>query len=396
MRVTPRPFAGIDEGRLSARRRERLFAAMADRGIDVLLLGVPANVRFAADVVRTWTAGTRAWSVAAVAVLTTRRVHLLGIGEAPVPGSETARAPVRQFGLAPDASRLAPRIAALPGVGDARVVASDGWAPGIDALVAALGGGSPPQASVHDATAVLEAARAPKDADEVRCLTAAAGLAADALAEAANLLVPGIRESTVAAALAAAVSRSGWTAGAGAAMASATAPGAATMRLLSTPRPLAAGDLVVLGPVAQVAGYEAGIARTASVGDPRPAAVHLADRARAALERLLDACRPGRRGADLVAAFEAAGGRELPPGVPLVCGAGLGAEPPVVGGPGRPWGRDVRLRPGQVLTIGAWMADDDVGGVLLQDLVAVTDGEPEVLEDVPRDPLIVPHPRPHP
>ncbi len=133
---------------------------------------------------------------------------------------------------------------------------------------------------------------------------------------------------------------------------------------------------MAFSPGAFSAGYEASLARTRIAGELEPSAAQrrLRGRTRAVLDAVVAACRPGATGADLCQAWAASG--ESPPSQPFVWGVGLGMEPPIISAE---LGATAPLTVGSVLAVEAWLAADDAGGVLVQDLVLVTDGEPEVL-----------------
>ena len=151
--------------------------------------------------------------------------------------------------------------------------------------------------------------------------------------------------------------------------------GVVTRRRVVTDEPIDAGQLVALDPGAFHRGYEGGIGRTIVVGGaPTEEATSLAARCRDAQRAVLNACRPGATGADLLAAW-AATGEPLPPG-PLALGMGLGVEPPVVGSG---TGAASVLAAGTVLAVTGWVAEEGVGGHLRRDLVLVTDQGPQVL-----------------
>lgn len=63
-------------------RRERVFAAMASAGIDVLVLGRQDNAGYASGMRRLWTAGTRPFGAGCIVVGSTGRVHALSSWEA--------------------------------------------------------------------------------------------------------------------------------------------------------------------------------------------------------------------------------------------------------------------------------------------------------------------------
>src|SRR5439155_1699345 len=82
----------------------------------------------------------------------------------------------------------------------------------------------------------------------------------------------------------------------------------------------------VVDPGAGFAGYEGGVGRTRAAGPPPAGAGALAERATAALDALLAACRPGATGRDIKEAWAATG--EPMPDAPIAHGLGLGMEPP--------------------------------------------------------------------
>ena len=60
----------VDDAGLRADRRRRLFAAMDDHDLDVLVLGRPAEIAFATGARQLWTAGSRPFGPGCVAVIT--------------------------------------------------------------------------------------------------------------------------------------------------------------------------------------------------------------------------------------------------------------------------------------------------------------------------------------
>ena len=69
--------ARVDFARLRRQRRLRLFDALAAEGMDALVLGRPANVRYASGARQLWRAGSAPFGPACVVVRETKRVHLL-------------------------------------------------------------------------------------------------------------------------------------------------------------------------------------------------------------------------------------------------------------------------------------------------------------------------------
>jgi len=364
----------VDFSRMRVDRRARLRAAMDRHGVDVLLLGRPANIAYASGARLLWTAGHRPFSPACVVVRATGKVHLLSTWDEGVPdeiGHEDL------FGLTWNPATAAANLRSITGVAPGAVVASDGWSPGAAGLIAAAF----PGVEVVDGAPVLREARRSKTADEMSCIATAVALAEAALAAMAAGLREGASSRDLTAIHQSVVASLGspcppseavaWTAPAG-------GPGT---RLISD-RPFEVGERVVLAPGASFGGYEGQLARTFSVpaaggsdnGSDDPAtpegphaAAHLA---------LLEACRPGATGADLLAAWRDTGGGPAP--AVLARGCGLGAEAPVVGA-GR--GLDEVLVEGMALVVGGWSPPGEgrPGATFREDTVLVGPGGPVVL-----------------
>jgi Xaa-Pro aminopeptidase len=355
----------VDDADLRADRRRRLFAAMADAGLDALVLGRPAEVAFATGARQLWTAGSRPFGPAAVAVRATGRTHVLSTWDADVPpeiGHEDL------YGLSWNPANIAAALAAIPGLPEASRIGTSSSTPGFPRLLAAIA----PGAELVDGSAAVWAARVPRSDAEVERILAATGIAAAGLAAMDAALRPGATERELLAAYREAIAAAGAPAPPSEGVACATPRrGPVALRRVATAAPIEAGQLVVLDPGAFFRGYEGGIGRTRVVGGGRP---DLFARARRAHAEVVAACRPGATGADLVGAWEATG--EPLPAEPLAHGIGLGVEPPIVG-PGV--GAASVLAPGTVLAVTAWVTEDGVGGVLHRDLVLVTGGGPRVL-----------------
>jgi Xaa-Pro aminopeptidase len=357
--VTQDP-GSVDLAELRAERRRRLFDAMADHGVDALLLGRPGNVNFAAGARQLWTAGARPPGPGCVVVAATGKVHLLSTWDEGVPPEIEHD---QLFGLKWDAANLIPAIAAAPGLAAARRVGSDSYTPGFEHFVAAIA----PGAELVDATVALAQARQPKSPAEVVLIEHAVAVAEAALAAMEDAVEPGARERDIMRTYLAAISRMGSPQPPTEGVVCATPrSGPVTLRRIASERLLGPAQLVVLNPSALYAGYEGGLARTVVVDHPSPAAARLASRCREALDAVIDRCRAGARGADLVSTDAEV----------VVFGLGMGAEPPVISAAA---GSDVSVAPGMVLSVGAWVAEEGVGGVLLRETVHVVDGTPRVL-----------------
>jgi Xaa-Pro dipeptidase len=358
----------VDDADLRADRRRRLFAAMDDAGLDALVLGRPAEVTFATGARQLWTAGSRPFGPACVAVRATGRTHLMSTWDAEVP-PEVGHDDL--YGLTWNPALLAASLAAIPGLADAARVGTTSSSPGFPRLLAAAA----PRAEVVDGGPALWAARGPKSEAEVERIAAACRLAAGGRDAMVAALRPGASERDLVAAHLAAIAERGAPAPPTEGVACATLAG--PRRRLASAEPIEAGRLVALDPGAFFRGYEGGLGRTVVCGGaPSPAQAAVVARAGAALAGVVAACQAGATGADLVAAWAASG--EPLPAEPLATGVGLGLEPPVVGAG---MGADVVLARDTVLAVSAWVAEDGTGGALRRDLVLVTADDPRVLTE---------------
>lgn len=356
--LLPLPEGGtVDFPRLRRDRRQRLFEAMAAAGVDALMLGRPANVAFASGARQLWTAGTRPFSPACVAVAATGRVHLLSTWDEGVPPELSHR---DLFGLSWNPAIALERLRGVEGLVSARRVATDGWGPGTASLVAAVC----PEADLGDASRVLFQARAAKSLDEVGCLVTAAAAAEAALSAMSAALEPGVTERDLVGCYVEAVASLGLTCvpSEGVAWIS---TGSGRPQRVPSGRAISEGDLVALQPGASFAGYEVTVGRTRRLGEPLPSALAT----RAALDAVIAACQPGAEGSDLLAAWESAGGSPL--SEPLAWGLGLGVEPPVIG---PRTGRAAVVQAGMVLAVQGWR-----DGIFEQDAVLVGPERPTVL-----------------
>jgi Xaa-Pro aminopeptidase len=141
------------------------------------------------------------------------------------------------------------------------------------------------------------------------------------------------------------------------------------------------GDLVAFSAGALADGYVAEVARTWPVGEPIDATRDLYQRSNHLWDKLIAACRPGARGGDLLAAYEAAA--EPAPPMAVAHGLGLGFDPPVVSRQLPVTADAERLDQGMVLALTGYVWQEGVGGVLRRDSVAITDDGPRVLTASP-------------
>ena len=361
--IEPLPDGGrIDFARMRDERRSRLISAMDRNGVDVLVLGRPGNITYASGARQLWTAGSRPFGPACIVVRSTRRVHLLSTWDEGIPES------VRHedlFGLSWNPSIITSNVKTIPGLSDAALIATDGYSPGAADLLSAVS----PRATLVDAHPLLDSARVPRTEDEIACVQIATAVAERAMTAMRDRLRPGVTEQQMLGAYLASISEAGCQIPPSEAVVCAThRRGAPRLRRIASNRAIVPGELVVLNPGAFYGGYMGALGRTwPSDPDSTTAAQEeLGQRARAAIDALISACRPGATGADLVAAWDATG-ETLPP-EPLALGVGLGVEGPLIG---HRCGRDAVLSAGQILAVQAWVASEGAGGVLEQDMVLV-------------------------
>jgi Xaa-Pro dipeptidase len=359
----------VDFTRLRLERRRRLLDAMAEAGLDAMVLGRSANVRYAAGARQLWRTGANPFGPVCVVVRQTGKVHLLSSWDDGVPpeiGHEDL------YGLFWNPAHLIAAIAAIPGLRESTRVGTDALTPFFARVLPDI----VPGAQLADASVLLNEARADKTADEMGCIQLALTLAEAGLAALDGALEPGISERALLGVYVEAISRLGAPTPPSESVVFATPrQGPVRYRYLASDRLINQGELVVLSPGALYAGYEAGLARTRVAGAaPSARASALGDRGRRAADALIAACRPGRTGADLYAAWESTG--EPPAEVALAYGVGIGAESPMVGF-GR--GADSPLEEGAVLCVQAWVSEEGTGGYFERELLRVGQHSPEVL-----------------
>lgn len=349
----------VDFRTLRDDRRQRLVRAMAAAGVDVLVLGRPANVAYASGARQLWTSGTRPFAPACAFVAADRRIHLLSTWDEGVP-ADVAHDDL--WSLSWNPAIAAANLRAIPALATAHRIGSDGTSVSFERLVADVA----PGAELVDAGPVLRAARGTKTPEERIAIETACAIAEAGLEAMRAHLTAGVTERQLLARHVRCVGALGAPIVPDEAVALAARDGVA--RAVGD-RPLEDRELVALAPSASYVGYEASLARTFAVGtNPAPEQVELGRRCRCALDAVVGACRPGATGAALWSAWREAGGGDLD--VPLAVGTGLGAEPPVVG---LGVGDDVALADDMVLVVQGWLADDHHGGWFERDVVAVGD-----------------------
>src|SRR5215469_9965474 len=344
---------------------------MAAAGLDVLILGRPGDIAFAAGVRPLFTSGSRPYSGGCVVIRDGGRVHVLADHDEGVP----AEIPHDQIiGRSWNPRITSARTGRIPGLAEARRIGSAGMSTGVAALLATLA----PAAEVVDARRLVQAARARKSAAELTVIETACSLAEAGLAAMAQELRPGVTTRRLAARYSERLGQLGVTVIPDGLVASRTA---GRLRGGLDDSPLAEGELVSLSPSVTYGGYDATLARTVVAGGSPTAAVgKLRDRAVGSVGNVVTACVPGATGAELVRRWADTG--EPAFGAPLAHGVGVGIEEPIIG---TGLGAEEVLTEGMVLAVQGWVHDNAVGGWHHREMIQVTGAGPRLLTR--------PHPR---
>ena len=315
-------------------RRDRVFEAMAEAGIDVLVLGRQDNTGYACGMRRLWTAGTRPFGAGCIIVGSTGRVHALSSWEA---GIEPPMTFDDLYPLTWNPRVMAASMARIEGLGEATRIGVDEFTPSFRRAVA----GFAPAAEVvaaDDLMARVRRHKLPGEIDAIARACAAAWVGVDAA-----LSAPAGTDPAAAAVEA--------LAGAGL-----TIPSSGVQADRRGP-----GLFIDIGVICDL--YEGGVGGFFVEGG------------RTGSANLVDACRAGASHADLAAA--ASGGDWL------VRGLGVGFEQPVIG---PELGVGERLAAGMVLSVAGGDRRDvvQVAGGDRRDVVQVAGGDPVVLSKRPQ------------
>jgi Xaa-Pro dipeptidase len=225
-----------------------------------------------------------------------------------------------------------------------------------------------------DVTGEIQRARAVKDEDEVKAIRASISIADAGQAAARSGFAAGASELELWASTRAAMELA---AGSRLPVLADLLTGERTAEVGGPPsdRVAGEGDLLLVDLVPRLGAYWADSCATVALGEASPEAVQAHDAARRALERAVSMCRPGARVADIDAAARetvAEAGGEYPHHTGHGLGTAFHEEPRVIGGTDRilEAGMVIALEPG---------AYGDGWGVRVEQVVLVTDGEPEIL-----------------
>ncbi|OBI10458.1 MULTISPECIES: Xaa-Pro peptidase family protein [unclassified Mycobacterium] len=354
-------------------RRERALAQMDAHGLDILVLGRQANIRYVTGAPQLWIAGTRPFGPMCVLVRATADIYLNSTDDAGVP-EEIGHDHL--YGLAWNPMTLIDVLKKIDGTDTARRVGTDAITPTFAALLPEAF----PNADIVDGEPAMRAARRVKTADEIVAMTTALRISERGLAAALGEFGPGVPERTLAAAMMEAMAAGGVSTPATQDAAWVTSKEHPWRRADSGEvRP---GDLVAFAAGALANGYVAEVGRTWPAGDTVDSSIRkLFGRSDVLYDNMLAACQPGAPTSDLVTAYQAAG-EPIPP-MPIAHGLGLGFDPPVVSQTLMAAGERDQLEAGMVLAITAYVWQESVGAVFRRDTVHITEGGAEVMTTSP-------------
>jgi Xaa-Pro dipeptidase len=373
----------VDFARLRNERRERVLRAMEEKGVDVLIAGRAANIRYVAGARRLHLSGTRPFLPGAVLVRETGDLHVVSTWDDGIPAEIPLDHLVMQ---SPNPLNIVAGLEKIGGLKTARVVAVDAISP----LYRQLLGSLAPSARLVDGAALLRTVRSRKTADEIQCIRTAVAIAESSMAAAIDDLRPGVTERALVGSFEARMAQLGITTPASEGSFCVIPRGAAPPRRLASGRAIDAGDLVLLSAGVLYAGYEGTVGRT-WLCQTRPGAAIPADLAdlharwTAARDAVVDACRPGATGADLAAAYRA--GHGAPPAGPIAYSVGLGYERPIAGSAlGPEYDSSCTIEADMVLCVEAHVRNE-IATHVASEMVLVTAGEPELLTTMSHGPL---------
>jgi Xaa-Pro dipeptidase len=362
-----------DARALRSGRRDRALAQMEEHGLDILVLGRQANIRYVTGAPQLWIAGTRPFGPMCVLVRGTGDIYLNSTDDEGVP-EEIGHDHL--YGLAWNPMTLIDVLKKIDGAEAARRVGTDALTPTFAALLPEAF----PNAELVDAEPAMRAARRIKTADEIAAMDQALRVAEHGLATALGELAPGVSERTLAGVMMQAMAAGGVSTPATQDAAWVTSREQPWRR--SATHEVASGDLVAFAAGALANGYVAEVGRTWPAGDTVSEEVRaLIARSNGLYDRILAACRPGASTRELLSAYDGAG-EPIPP-MPVAHGLGLGFDPPVVSETLSAAGENDRLEPGMVLAVTGYVWQHGIGAVFRRDTVHITAGGVDVLTDSP-------------
>ncbi|ORX19043.1 peptidase [Mycobacterium szulgai] len=391
---------------LSRMRREtgaRLRAAMAERGVDAMVLLGNNAVVYATGT--SWPLGDAGLShverPVAVVLADDEWPHLFlpfreGVAhESDLPADHLHGPVYLEFDEGVD--DFGRRLAELIPAGGA--IAVDELTGAMSRARKALFGNNYPL----DATAVVGAAKVIKTIDELACIRTAVRITDEAMVEVHRALGPGIRQID----LSARFLRRAFELGATASMLEPiwqvmppskaegvwTTHGDLALPLLTTERELAEGDVLWTDVSITYRGYCSDFGRTWIVGrDPTPRQQAQFDKWHEIMIAVLAVARAGATAADLGRAATAANGGTKPWLPHFYLGHGIGvnaAEMPMIGTDlGDEFDENFVLQPGMVLVLEPVVWEDGTGGYRSEEVLVITEEGSTRLTNYPYDPYV--------
>lgn len=358
---------------LRERRRDRLLSAMERANLDVLLLGRGSNVEYASGC-RDLTARPHPWAPRAALLAATGRVHVMSFLDAGDEGIPPELTPNDLFRNSPNPVLALAHLQEVAHISGNPMIGVDGFSLRLFPLLR----DTFPHAHFVSAESLVREARRKKFPEEVACITEAAGVASAALSAACRRLRHGISERALQAEMLTEMTRQGATLFSHMGTICSMAPGD-PIRWLTSDRPIKAGSMVLAATGAFRHGYEGRLARTwqAPGGSPDPEAEQLRRRCQTVMDAMIDECRPGKTGLDLVRRYEATG--ERLPNVSIVRSVGIGDEGPIAAPDwSEEWVDSQHLVPNMVLSVRVLLALEG-RSFIAEDMVHVSSGGPKVL-----------------
>jgi Xaa-Pro dipeptidase len=402
--AAPPAYAAVapDRARMRSYRMGRIRTAMAEQGIDALVLVGNTNVVYATGVIWPLADAGRVLFERPVAVVLAddEMPHLFSPLHADdrlhqVLPADHLHGPVH-LEFDEGVELFAAALAEL--VPPQACVAVDEWTHALRRAGTMAGDKGEPR----DGGRVISKAKAVKSPDELALMRQGLRITERAIADVQARLAPGVRQID----LTATFLRTIFDAGADANVLDPiwqimptriadgpwTTTGDLACPLLTTERELAKGDVLWVDTGISYEGFHTDFGRTWIVGD-EPSARQRAqfDRWRAIMDAVLGVTRAGATAADLTAAaIKAAGGTK--PWMPhFYLGHGLGidsAEMPYVGSDiGEAFDETLVLVPGTVLVLEPIVWEDGAGGYRSEEVLVITEDGWEPMTDYPYDPF---------
>jgi Xaa-Pro aminopeptidase len=391
---------------LTRMRREtsvRLRAAMAEAGVDALVLLGNSSVMYATGI--SWPLADAGLShverPVAIVLADDEHPHLF------LPFREGA---AMESGLPDDHLHGPVYLEFDEGVAEfAKVLASlapAGARIGIDELTGAMrraGSALFPDAPV-DAASVVGAAKLVKTIDQIACVRRACQITEQAIAEIQRELAPGVRQIDLSAEFVRRTFELGATTNMfdsiwqvmpdSKAQSTWTTTGDLALPLLTTERELRQGDVLWTDVSIAYRGYCSDHGRTWIVGqDPNPAQQRQFEAWRRVVDAVLSVTRAGASCGDLARAATAAAGGQKPWLPHFYLGHGIGtsaAEMPMIGTDlGQQWDDNFIFPDGMLLVFEPVVWEDGTGGYRGEEIVVVTEGGWMPLTSYPYDPYEV-------